>query len=88
MENKHINAVDKAKQLVQMFMPLTNVSGDNCFANEAYTINKNQAKLAAIIAVDEVLSLVSTYNGMHDQEFLDADKQFYQEVKKQIEKPC
>lgn len=80
-----MNAIDKAKQLVEKFMPLTDTAGDNCFANEAKIINKTQAKVAASIVVDEVLNLVSAYNGMHDQEFFDADKQFFQEVKKQIE---
>ena len=53
----------------------------NKFRNENAVLSANvRAIKQSIICVNEVIDVLSQYSGMHDQEFLDADKYFYQEV--------
>lgn len=44
------------------------------------------AKECAIICCDEVLALLSAYDGMYDQEFFDADIKYYEKLKEEINK--
>ena len=60
---------EKAQELIDKFMPHS--SGDS---------NNNEAKKCALIAVDEILFIVSKYNDTQ------AEVAYWKEVKQEIEK--
>jgi len=63
---------EKAKELVKKFT--------YCQRGFINTVSKQ----CALIAVDEIIDSYSEYKNMHDQEFLDADVKYWQQVKTEI----
>lgn len=49
-------------------------------------MRESEAKECAIICIDKVIEAFSQYKGMHDQEFINADVAYFQQVKIEINK--
>ena len=81
-----ITAHDKAVELVEKFMPYTDTAGENSFANEAKIINKNQAKCAALITIEEIQNALEINFGDSDYIHYRETRtfEFYQKVKEEI----
>jgi hypothetical protein len=77
----------KAKEIYDAFYDKVEDADIECamYCHGGNFDRRKTSKECAIVAVDEILNVLSQYNGMHDQEFFDADKQFFKQVKKQIE---
>ena len=79
-----MTTAEKAKELVNegYYQPLTlhlNVSNNS---KEMW----EYAKRCALIVSDELIASFSQYTGMYYQEFFDGGKQYWQEVRSEIEK--
>ena len=78
---------EKAKELVNRFI-LVNSESVELETGEyelLLSLSKEDAKQCALIAVDEVLQNVNPYRSTIGRGYL-TDEEFYQEVKKEIEK--
>ena len=83
-----MTAKDKAKELVDKFMPFTDVAGDAATSYEAEQINKKYAKKAALLCCDEVIE--DSVGSMNDlpqfKHMYVATKIIYEEVRGEIKK--
>jgi len=43
------------------------------------------AKQCAFVTVDELISSYSQYTGMHDQEFFDSERKYWESVKSELQ---
>ena len=71
---------EKAIELVAKFSVILFVEG----TDSEKRVCDSYAKDCAITCVDEIINSYSCYKGMHDQEFIDADKHFWKQVKTEI----
>lgn len=79
-----MTAVEKAKELVneKYYQPLTLHLNVNNNSKQMW----EYAKLCALIAVKELIKSFGEYTGMHDQEFFDSERLYWEQVKVEIEK--
>jgi len=81
-----MKAEDKARELVEKrykyIMTWYEVIHDIAAVSEM--VYRNRARELAKMDVDEILSAFEPYKGMYDQEIIDADKQYWQQVKSHI----
>lgn len=75
---------EKAKELVneRYYQPLTLHLNVNNNSKQMW----EYAKRCALIVTDELIASFGQYTGMYDQEFFDGAKQYWQEVRAEIEK--
>lgn len=69
---------EKAKQLVDRYKNL-------CPHPTEIYLDTDEAKLCAVITVDELIGSYAAYSGMYDQEFFDSERNYWQQVRTEIE---
>jgi hypothetical protein len=74
---------EKAIELVDKYLCIEEIYNVDLFCDECGI--DYAAKYCALIAVDEILYVISLYNG-HSDCFEEGSREYWQEVKKEIEK--
>lgn len=83
-----MNAQEQAKKMTEKFLPFDISEYDTDSERFPIMLARDMviAKRHANICADELIETFSKYTGMYEQEVFDAEKQFWQTVKTEIEK--
>ena len=79
-----MNPKEKAEELIDIYKKQVSMTIKD-YSLVCKVLDIDMAKQCALIAVDEILYVISLYNG-HSDCFEEGSREYWQEVKKEIEK--